>query len=78
MPVKKAGARRRDHHVKADPFLPVGAVVEHAHAQAHNEQNQRDFNRNRKNADHGAQWPVHQVGENHLIHSLRITNRQPE
>ncbi len=59
---KQRGSRWLHQDVGTYARLAAAAVVEHAQHDADNQQNQRDFDRNREDADDGANRPMHQVG----------------
>ena len=64
------------HDIGANAFLPGLVVVQHAQGQPYNQQNQRDLNPYGNHADDGPDRPVHQVGDDHLVHELIVTTWQ--
>ena len=59
-------------HVCADAGLPLPGVVQNSQRQANDQKNERDLERDRDNADNRPNRPVHQVGDNHLVHHVRM------
>jgi hypothetical protein len=51
------------------------AVLEHPHAKADDQQDERDFERHGHNADQRAHRPMHQIPDDHAIHHVFKTGR---
>ena len=61
-------SRRTHHRVSPNPRLPLLVVVEHAKHQANDHQHQYNLDRDREDADNRPNRPVHEVGDDHLVH----------
>ena len=63
--------RRLHDHISADAGLPLPGVIQHAYRQSDDQQDQRNFEGNRHNADQRPDGPMHQVGDDHFVHHGR-------
>ncbi len=59
---------RLHDHISADAGLALPGIIQHAYREAHDQQDQRHLESNRHNADQRPDGPMHQVGDNHLVH----------
>ena len=68
---------RLHDHIGADAGLALPGVIQHADGKSHDQQDQRDLERNGHNADQRPDGPVHQVGDDHFVHHGLVGGRQP-